>query len=668
MGKYFFTQHYRIFYKVLGIAILVVFIGGCQKPITKPQEKENVLADSIKQFLNAKQKIKDAKGILSFMERHQQDLNKADQITLYNKLGNYYRYKSVFAKAVINHQKALELAQELKDTVQIVQVANQLGTDYRRIGTLANAAKAHFLAMKTAEAYSQKETIKGKKLRSFSLNGIGNIYKIMGKGHEAYGYFKRSAKLDKEIDNKLGMAMNFVTMGSVMEYQGKLDSAFLFYKKALHYDSLVNSTTGIAICHNKIGHLLIEQKQWNNALTHYQIALQILNKKHDVWNKLRTQNAIAYIFIKTEKYDEANLILNDIKQVARDRKMYRYLSETNYLLASLHKVKKNYKQAAELFRESIVYSDSLNRINSRRKVIDARVQFEQEMSNHRIQDLNREKELEKSNSERKLITSIIIVVLLLVLLILVYFLFLTQRKNNKALTKSNQLRDRLFSIISHDLKAPVIAQKVAIDNIVNFLIQDTKNEELLSFCNILRENTENQISVIENMMHWTNLQTDKIKYTPQVIDIVPIINDELKLYKIPALQKNIEWEKEMPKSCIVYADKQMISIVIRNLINNAIKFTHEKGTIKVVCKCNTNNVSVEIIDSGVGMSKEQIAALYTKEQKIQINFGTKGEKGTGLGLILCKDLLEQNQSRLRINSIVGKGTTMQFSLNKTPIN
>ncbi len=164
------------------------------------------------------------------------------------------------------------------------------------------------------------------------------------------------------------------------------------------------------------------------------------------------------------------------------------------------------------------------------------------------------------------------------------------------------------------------------------------------------------------------MQTDKIKYNPQAIDIVPIINNELKLYKVPALQKSIEWEKEIPKSCIVYADKQMLSIVFRNLINNAVKFTHERGTIKVVCKCNTDKVSVEIIDNGIGMSEEQIAALYTKEQKIQINFGTKGEKGTGLGLILCKDLLEQNQSRLRISSIVGKGTTMQFSLNKTPIN
>ncbi len=644
------------------LVLLLLCIVACQSEPQKRNNPNSPIQDSVINLIK-KKRFRTDNEILAILEDQQKNLNKSTLFLLYYNLGKIYRNQSKFTKAVENHQIALEIAKELKDTVKIIKIANQLGTDYRRVGSMSEAAQSHFFALEIAETFSKKDSKEGKRLRSFSLNGIGNIYKNMGNGFEALSYFKRSIQLDKEIKNLLGVAINSVTIGSIMEHNNKFDSAYFYYKKGIHYDSLIHSEKGIAICENRIGQLLSKQGKWEEGLKHYDRAKNIFSKQNDIWNGLRTKNSVALIYLKQKKYQKAYPILKEAKEIAQQHKMYGYLAESYYLLGTLYTEKSDYKRASEAWKACIDYTDKVQQLNNEKKVVNSRVQFERKMSKQQIQVLNKEKELEKSKQKLTLITSSIIVLLLIVLLALVYFLFLGQRKRNQILKDANRVRDKLFSIISHDLKAPAIAQKVAIDNMQSHL-QKKSDTTLTSFCGILRESTENQISVIENMMHWANLQTDKIKYNPQAFNIVPIIKDELKLYKIPALQKNIEWEITLPEACIVYADKQMIAIVIRNLLNNAIKFTNQGGKIKVICQIEKEQAGIKVIDNGVGMSEEQIVTFYTKEQNIKVNFGTKGEKGTGLGLILCKSLLEQNQSKLLINSNLNEGTTMQFVLHK----
>lgn len=623
--------------------------------------KQTTELDSIS-FLFKNRKTVNIPSVQALIQRKKDD--KQSLYILYNELGRTFRERSDFSNAVSNHQKALLIAKELKDTVKIIEVANQLGTDYRRIGLLSKAAEAHFKALRVAKNYSQKDTKKGKRLLSFSYNGIGNVYKNLDKGEEAYNYFRSSFFLDKDVDNYLGMAMNSVTMGSIKEHQGAIDSAYFFYYRAMHYDSIINSKKGIAICHNRIGQLLSKEKKWEKALSHYKKAQTILEKQQDTWNKLKTENEIAFIYIKQKKYNKALQLLVKVRKTAKERKMYGYLTQTYYLKGLLHTEKRTFKSAATAWKLCLVYSDSVQIMSNERKVMDSRIAFEREMSNKQIEYLGKAHQEEKKKRKFMFITGTIISILLLGLLLLFYFLLMSQKNRNQLLKESNMMKDKLFSIISHDLKAPAIAQKMAIDGIKH-KIDKLDDSTLKSSCSILQESTENQIIVIENLMNWTRLQTSKLRYTPQAINLIPIIKDSIKLYKIAAMQKSIQWQEEIPSSYIVYADRQMITIVVRNLINNAVKFTNEGGSITISCKeISKNIINVSIVDNGVGMTEEQIANLYTKEQNMEIHFGTKGEKGTGLGLILCKDLLERNDSRLRIESEKNKGTKMQFIMKK----
>ncbi len=648
------TQYSRYF--------IVFFLLGS---LVACHKKEKITAISIIQrdSINHLFKGKNISTLDSMLKKQGDKLDKGSLYFFHYNLGRRYRKKALFADAVVHHQTALSIAEELKDTLNIVKVANQLGTDYRRVGDMPNAAKAHFQALQFSEMYSKRATKEGQQLISFSLNGLGNIYKTMGLGRTAYSYFKRSSDIDEATGNYLGVAMNSVTLGSVLEHQNDLDSAYFYFSKAMHYDSLINSSTGIAICHNRMGQLQAKRGKLNDALAHYQAAKEILVEKKDLWNLLKTKNEIADIYITQKKYKEAEEILQNAKEKATKRKMYGYLAQSNYSLGGLYYKRKEYQAAAQSWKECIKNTDKVQKMRSEQKVIDSRVTFEREIGRRKIQDLFRANEEEKSRRKVISIASLIIYLLLFILLLQSYRLFRLQRKRNETLKESNKVRDKIFSIISHDLKAPAIAQKVAIENIIPG-ITNLKHDDFLSFCNVLRENTENQIGVIENLMHWTHLQTNRLQHLPRAVDIVPIIRDEIKLYQISASQKSINWEQELPSSCIVHVDRQMIAIVIRNLINNAVKFTNEGGNLKVVCRIKHNEAVVSVSDDGVGMTEEQIDALYTKEQNVKVRFGTKGEKGTGLGLILCKDLLERNHSRLLIESEAGKGTTIQFRLRK----
>lgn len=600
--------------------------------------------------------------VLYLLNHKKHEWDKGSEYLLHYELGKLYREKSDFIQAVKQHKIARSIAIEGKDTVSIITASNQLGTDFRRTGELAAASEAHFYALKTANAYSKKNTDEGKKLRSFSLNGIGNIYKSMNNGKEAFRFFKQSTELDSELNNFLGLAMNYVTIGSILEHQDKADSALFYYKKAMHYDSLANSETGIAICHNRIGQLLFRQKKWDKALSHYHIAREILESRNDIWNKLKTEKDIAYIYIQQKKYKKAKDLLLKLNQTAKERKMFGYLTDIQYSLGLLYGDLKQYKKSSEALTLSMNYNDSLEQTQKEQSSLEVRVKFEKDIKEQHIHELN---EINKSEKEQRriiILASIIILSLLLLLSILLFYLLKTQQKHNLRLKESNILRDKIFSIVSHDLKNPAIAQRMVISNL-NDKVGELDDSTVKEYYKVLQESTENQISVIENLMSWASIQSQRMEYSPQMIDVVSIINAAVKLYNVSAQQKSISIHLHLPDKCVVFADKQMISVVFRNLINNAIKFSRSGGKVSVSCQCQGDKALFSIADEGLGMSQKQIESIYTAKAKI--NPGTSGEKGTGLGLILCKSFLEYNNSNLLIKGSVGKGTEIQFSLAKT---
>ena len=251
----------------------------------------------------------------------------------------------------------------------------------------------------------------------------------------------------------------------------------------------------------------------------------------------------------------------------------------------------------------------------------------------------------------------------IVMIIVLLYLDKKLTRQRERLEQLNATKDKLFSIISHDLKSPAVAQQLATDVLVN-KVKRANYTDILTLCKLLQDNTQQQVATIETLMNWTRMQTNKIKYTPLNIDIVPIIAEKTKLYSVAAQNKSLIINTRLPDSCIVYADPQMIGIVVQNIINNAIKFTPEGKTIDINCIDGDDDANISIVDSGAGMTPEQLAAIENPKGQVEVHFGTNGERGTGLGLALCRDLLEKNRSRLIVESRQQVGTTVGFTLRK----
>lgn len=587
-------------------------------------------------------------------------------------------------------------ASELNETSTDEQTTEQDSILQKKIENLQTSLPDNIEAHAEAVAYSRiysKDITEHNEL----LYKYGSVLIYNGRYSEAVEVL---SELLKNNPDEILKARTYMQFGILHFFQKNWDDALYYYKKTKKIVTKINNVQGLSIAENNIANIYQKKGEYEKAIKGYQkcIALQeqlqdtatICNSYFNIGSCYEEldKNALASSFF-IQSYDMAKSI-NDVEIMALSQIRQAKLSliENNYnkaekLLANAEalSVSSGYRQVLvelysvkkQVYEQKGDYKTALTFYQQHQKLSDSIIdqELKQTSKNLKIKLKTQEKEQEivlqktKINNRNKLLWVMGVFSFLgSVFTIIIYRLWKIRNVQNIKLRQLNRTKDKLFSIISHDLKAPAIAQKMAIDGIVN-RVDRVDDDILKSSCSILKESAENQITVIENLMNWTRLQTNKLRYSPQAIDLIPLIKGEMKLYKIAAMQKSILWEEEMPPSCIVYADRQMITIVVRNLINNAVKFTNEGGTVTVLCKeTPPNNIVVSIIDNGVGMTEEQIAKLYTKEQDIEIHFGTKGEKGTGLGLILCKDLLERNHSRLRIESEKDKGTKMQFIMQK----
>ena len=235
-------------------------------------------------------------------------------------------------------------------------------------------------------------------------------------------------------------------------------------------------------------------------------------------------------------------------------------------------------------------------------------------------------------------------------------------KMNKELESLNRTKDKFFSIIAHDLKNPFHAIIGFSEMLVNDF-KDMDDQQKLGLLELINMSSESAFNLLENLLQWARTQTDKIKFVPKKIDISRIVMSVFKLHKISADKKRVHLENYVKDFKYVFADENMIHTVIRNLVSNAIKFTNNNGTIKITSTEVNGKIEIAIADNGIGINEENLEKLFRIDTYYS-TAGTSGEAGTGLGLIICQEFIKKNKGKLRVESVLGKGSTFTFSLPK----
>lgn len=232
-------------------------------------------------------------------------------------------------------------------------------------------------------------------------------------------------------------------------------------------------------------------------------------------------------------------------------------------------------------------------------------------------------------------------------------------QNTVALEQSNQIKDKVFSIIAHDLRAPIKSLSTVLAWVAE---DDLTYEELKKSLSNISKNVDTLNLTLENLLQWSRSQLNGVKSEPELIDIRRPIQEMMDLFKIQLGEKSLVLKYDNSQRHAVFIDKHHLNLLFRNLLSNAIKFSHAGSAIEIVAKDISNNQTlIEIIDSGIGMNQEALDKVFSSTDHYS-TYGTKNERGTGLGLLLCKEYIENGGGKIWIESKEGKGTKISFVL------
>lgn len=236
------------------------------------------------------------------------------------------------------------------------------------------------------------------------------------------------------------------------------------------------------------------------------------------------------------------------------------------------------------------------------------------------------------------------------------------RKQNEKLRTTLEARDKLYSVIAHDLRAPIGTIKM-INSSVNCQKERIKDPKILKFFEMISETTEEAFNLLENLLHWTRTQKGKTKIYTTHFNITHTIRQVCSLFFTIAATKDIILHNLVTGNHEVCADEDMVKTVLRNLISNAIKFTYPGGKIEVEVTEMPDHLLISVKDNGKGISRTMQSHLL-KYNEYMTTYGTRNEKGSGLGLILSRDFVRMNKGKLWFQSQEGVGTTFYFTLPK----
>jgi signal transduction histidine kinase len=237
------------------------------------------------------------------------------------------------------------------------------------------------------------------------------------------------------------------------------------------------------------------------------------------------------------------------------------------------------------------------------------------------------------------------------------------KQKNEELSEINAEKDKFFSIIAHDLKGP-LGNMVGLSEYLVQYIKEKNHEKTEKFANMMLKSSNKTVDLLSNLMDWAQSKSGRMDYNPEYFEIDPLVQEEKQFLEGIAEQKSIIINNPIKTNNRVFADKTMISGVLRNLISNAIKFTNTGGKITILAENKENVLTMSINDNGVGISEDNVNKLFQIGEN-QSTLGTENEKGTGLGLILCKEFIEKNNGKIWVKSKVGAGSSFYFSLPTT---
>jgi signal transduction histidine kinase len=679
------------------IACLIFFIGFSQ---TREQDSLTIQlafqnSDTTKietslllvKVLYKNQEFDKALKYISQTEKLSQKLNYQNgiaEMTYYKAL--IYGLKDDYINARDNYLKAKELFIQINDTLNIAKVNNSIGLNEIKRGNYNVGLQYSLLALKEFEKRNLKD-----ELRS-AYQCLAKAYYNINNIDKATEYYVKTLDIERQINNNEGSIEILKTLAELYSLQKEYRKSIDYYEKVLRLASVENDSLRGEIL-PKLGGEYLQFNDYDKALEYLEEGLRLnrnLNNSHGI---LVSLNNLGELNLKRNFLKYAEIQLYEAKEIASSIDAKKEQLKNYKLLKSLDSTNKRFDRAFIWQRDYYQLQNELAKkeitpiIESDEPIIINNLGIDNTFEDKIASNSERVNEETQQEFDR---LRIIFYALLGAIVILSTFLILIYLKRNsriqytreleeknkrieiqneaileqtKHLEEINKVKDKLFSIVSHDLKDSLTSIKGFIDLLKEGSLTQ---EEFKSLIPELSENANNASLLLFNLLNWSKSQMQSLEPSPSLFDLQEVFVDKVNLLEQKLEKKGIILRDKTLRD-FVYADKSMVEIIIQNLLTNAIKFSKRGDTITIANQISNGKSIISISDTGVGISKENQQKLFKNSSFTTV--GTQNEKGTGLGLTICKELVDLNHGKIWVESDLNVGTTFYVELPKTnPIN
>lgn len=622
--------------------------------------------------LAAAQTTNDVKALFKQLETAQEDTAKA---TLYVNISKFYWNKNLdSALLMANH--AIDLATDAHYEAGLATALLSKGVIYNQVGKYSDAMECYFQVLRLCEKIDSDYLLRS------SYNNLGIVYINIDNLPMALDYFQKALAIAQKSKQPKEVFPILVNIAELLTVENKLDEALQYNTRALSISKEEQDSLGTAIILFNIGDIYRRKGNFDKALINLDHSLEISRKLNDKEGIAYSYNSIAELYVARGNYvlstRFALLSLNESSQAGNVE-----LQQHSFgILAEGYKHQQKYKEALHYRELEVALNDSIYNIEKDKAVAKLQSTYELEKKQYQIDLLNKDKIIQQKELTREKFTRNTFIVGVILLSLLILFLIRTnstkekindllknrnkeillQKKEilqqNRRLEELNAVKNKLLSVISHDLRSPLHSLQ-GIINLMN--TANLSGEELSMLFERAGKTLGHTSHLLDNLLYWARSQMEGAQVNPEHFELINTVQENVRLMQTQADDKKVSLEMVVPESVKVYADAAMIDIVIRNLLANAVKFSTVGDTVWVTVTVETKNVRVTVRDEGLGIRQEDQPKLFNRAVTFTTP-GTSNEKGTGLGLFLCKELVEKNGGAIAFESEFGKGSSFSFTI------
>ncbi len=582
-----------------------------------------------------------------------------------NYIGKYYHSTGDFEKSYKYYLKSLKLAEQIKDTVQMAFVCNNIGNHFADYGEHSSSFEYYL------KAYNlQKSKILDKAVFASSCNNLGKFYREIDDYEASLPFYFEALHNRQSINYIEGEGKSYYNISKVYFDMGAVDSSELYAEKALDLLTQVGYAKGIIKCYNQLGDICLLKNELDKAQGFYmQSYLKAVQIKYDK-GILYANIPLARILFLKKRLHQSLIAYEQCLTMALNQNKKEEIRDCYKGIQLVHEAMGNYRQANIAANEYIRYSEEISKDEYSKQIASLNVAFNTERKEKMNELLRSENQLKTLRlKQNSLILLLVFICLFFVSVMAVVAANRNKKKRianeklkelNDELIGANREKDKFFSIISHELRNPLWWFK----NITEMLTKNfskMSEDDLSQSLRTMDESAKNTFLLMDNLLNWSRSQIGVIPFNPARINIKELVDQNLLLFDLMIQHKNIDVEMHFPKEYFCFVDSNLINTVFRNILSNAVKFTPQNGHISICAFEEDRALKMVFNDNGIGIDSSVIKALFD-DRKTYSTLGVMQEKGSGLGLKLCKEFITLNKGHIEINSEKEKGTTVNVWL------